>query len=513
MKKILLLGAGLLLITGLKAQSDILDAYQKYQEKKAKMQEVLNPERSLLPGVPTNEMLNTNRSSQDELYKLDSIIYEEEGVDDPMVLDPFEKEEFHYDENGNLIEEIIYEWNNPDQRWYGTERYTFSFNSSNQVIERVNYKPGASEGEWQRDRRATLEYNADGDITDQIFSEWHNAGQQWRNELWIQNSYLSPGLVDTVYIQSWSIGQGHWNPSFLETFHYNTDEQVTERLTHNWNSSQDEWVLDSRLVNTYDDDGLRIVTSFQNYAEDDDTWEEMTRTEFMYDEWGNVEENVFYSLNNQGEFQPQVLEVFSWEVERLLDRTSFIYDSFAEEWVPNFFHIYVYDDNGVPVLEEVNFQFDEGTWLPVIENRFDFNEDVTLAEVWSPDNISFRELPENWFSHKIRQIESVDVFFQPGTVLNRETFYYTEIEPTSVNEIKPVEASVFPVPASEEINFIWEGLSETMDVAIFDLSGRLVMRATVSKNKGLSVENLLPGIYIYHLADGENSVQGKISIH
>ncbi len=513
MKKILLLGAGLLLITGLKAQSDIFDAYQKYQEKMAEFQEILNPERSLSTDAFTNEVLNTNRSSQNALYKLDSIIYEEEGANEPMVLGPFEKEEFHYDEDGNLAEEIIYNWNNPDREWIGMERITYSYNSLNQLIERVSYNPGANEGEWRRDRRTTFEYNADGDITGQIFSEWHNSGQQWRNELWIQNSFLSPGILDSVYIQSWSIGQSQWNPTFLENYHYNADDQLTERQTYNWNTSQEDWIQDSRLIYTYDDTGNLIVTSFQNYLEEDESWEEMTRSELMYDEWGNIEEEKFYSRNNQGVFEQDVLQLFTWEVDRLLDRTSFIYDSFAEEWVPNFLHIYVYDDDGVPVLEEVNFQFDEGTWTPVIENRFDFNQEVTLAEVWSPDFFSFREVPENWFSYKIRQIESVDVFFQPGTVLDRETFYYSEIEPTTVKEIQHVEVSFFPVPASEEINFTWEGLSETMQIAIFDLSGRLVKRADISKNQGLSVQNLLPGMYIFHLSDGENHAQGKISVH
>lgn len=367
---------------------------------------------------------------------------------------------------------------------------------------------------WQRPTRYTYQYNSNGDLIEQIISEWRNGSQQWRNELRFNLTYIATGQVETTTIYSWSISQGDWVPTFFEEFKYNDEDLLTAQFGFSWSVSQQEWVDDSRLLITYDDEGNPIVRSSEVYIQSNNNWREIYRTENEYNDRENLIEEVIYRVNNQDTFEMYSHEEFSYnDADRVIEQVSSLYDSFSDEWVPNFLNAFEYDDNENPVREIIHFQFEEGEWTAVFANNYEYNNDVLMRDVWSPGEFYLTDLPFDQVVNKLLVSNTEDLFFQPGLLLERETYYYSELQPSSTGDLQKIGFSVYPVPASDAVYFDWEEVAERMDVIIFDMSGKVLQRATLSRHEALSIENLRPGTYIYQLSFGEKSLRGKLSIH
>ncbi len=75
---------------------------------------------------------------------------------------------------------------------------------------------------------------------------------------------------------------------------------------------------------------------------------------------------------------------------------------------------------------------------------------------------------------------------------------------------------VYPNPSSDgRINIVFEEGNAIRDIAVQDMSGRIVKRITGVTNNNIQIENLTAGIYtlqIFERATGEQSVQ-KIVIN
>lgn len=68
---------------------------------------------------------------------------------------------------------------------------------------------------------------------------------------------------------------------------------------------------------------------------------------------------------------------------------------------------------------------------------------------------------------------------------------------------------VYPNPSNSEFYFNWNG-SESLDVQVFDLQGRLVRSNTLSKGKSLNMSNLQAGIYLAKAKLNDQEVVKKL---
>jgi hypothetical protein len=513
MKYYLFLLIGLLCCSGVISQSEIQYDYSEMRQTQSDIRQQLSGQPEYLHSFFELRGQINHLSSQSGQFKMDSVIYEDEGVDDPTILQPYDKEEYRYNDDGQLIEEIFYEYSRSEEHWTPIERNTFQYDAEGKLTEWIIYDFSENNQSWERSTRYTYQYNSNGDLIEQIISEWRNASQQWRNELRFNISYIAAGQVETTTIYSWSISQGDWVPTFFEEYEYNDEDLLTAQFGFSWSVSQQEWADDSRLLITYDDDGNPIVQSNEIYIESDELWREMLRTENQYDDKGNVIEEVTFRVNTQDVFEKYYLQEFTYDDEdRIIEQVSSLYDSFSDEWVPNFLNSFEYDDPGNPLRETIHFQFEEGQWTPVFANIYEYNPDVLMRDVWNPGTFFLTDLPLDLVVNKLLVSSTEELFFQAGLLLDRETYYYSEVMPSSTSDLEKMGISVYPVPASDAVYFGWEGMSEKMEVVIFDMSGKAIQSGSISRYEALSVEKLSPGMYIYQLSDGQNSIRGKLSI-
>ncbi|RYD59514.1 MAG: T9SS type A sorting domain-containing protein [Sphingobacteriales bacterium] len=104
----------------------------------------------------------------------------------------------------------------------------------------------------------------------------------------------------------------------------------------------------------------------------------------------------------------------------------------------------------------------------------------------------------------------VTVEFTDGTTIRHTTFIVTK-QPTSVNNVSKQNdgISMYPNPASNELNVIFEANSNIKNLAVYNLIGKPVMVYKVTDNNSakLNIESIPSGVYFLRFIDA----QGRVS--
>lgn len=89
------------------------------------------------------------------------------------------------------------------------------------------------------------------------------------------------------------------------------------------------------------------------------------------------------------------------------------------------------------------------------------------------------------------------------------TFIVTSNAPSSVGNVSRTseELSVYPNPATSEINFVYDGSSEIKTAAIYNIIGKVMAVYRVNgNNANMSLENMPAGIYFLRLANAQGQL-------
>jgi hypothetical protein len=125
-------------------------------------------------------------------------------------LEIFEKVEYFYNTNNNLIKELYFEWFNA--KWDSSIQLLYEYNHDNNLISTTVQSYVSSN--WENEARTTNTY-------DQTGNQITSLNELWQNNLWINSSivynYYSPeNRRDSLLLQKWdgNIWQNYWRTSF-----------------------------------------------------------------------------------------------------------------------------------------------------------------------------------------------------------------------------------------------------------------------------------------------------------
>jgi hypothetical protein len=237
-------------------------------------------------------------------------------------------------------------------------------------------------------------------------------------------------------------------------YSYNTNGDLTLILDYYRDESTDLWVL--AWKNIYSFNTKRQQTQQLEYFLDEKTseWVADSKIEYMYDENGNMSEYLVYNRN----------------------QTT---DQLELDWKRD----YTY------------------------ENNYSFNDLI------SPFLYLYQV---NYYHHKMTG-QSTSMWNKSTSAWNHPiynaTYYYSELNTTSVNSLELKLAEIYPNPASEHINFHFTGIDNQAKFEMFDLQGRKVLSENVLNGGKLDVRQLIKGFYFYYIFTTENQQSGKLIIH
>jgi hypothetical protein len=404
---------------------------------------------------------------------------------------------------------------------------------------------------WQNDYKDEYLYDAEMKNTAWVEKEWNLTANSWdiisKTELGFDNSdrinsmimyerdeltqvikkvskflvvYNSEGMQETMSMSSSEDDGVTWILEMKQINHYNEAKQLTK--TDIWGLDEDlgELILNMNLVNTYTGSGKINTASMTVLDEGDEIpW---SITEYKYDSSEKLtaiehsmisfltftmekSSRILYQYNASGNRTAEINSKWNGTTWVDEDKTEYGYNSAGDVSTE------IYSTwNGTSWIEESKDEYTFGTTnfsevaFPQIDfmmdifssflNFFGINESIDFSYVKAPAGAnSFEMINGNWVNTE------------------KTTFHYSGGTSTNINEFENSMVSVYPNPASEQVNFNWKGNFDNLSLEMYQNTGAKVMEQITYSGKPVSISKLENGVYFFRLLNGDDIIfKGKL---
>ena len=399
------------------------------------------------------------------------------------------KDEYTYDGNGNQIQNISYEWNG--SQWVILWKYEFIYDANHNQLQEVNYDWDGSN--WVNSYKSEFVYDLDNNMTQSISyygSElpdgvWINGNKNefvydengnlvqnisfsWYNEIWENTSKTEFILNDAgTNIQTIQYGWEGDNWASLDKYEYvyDTNQNISQVVISEWNSI--EWMEAAKYEFRYDANQNMILSNLIYFFEDQLIT--FMKEESVYDDFGNRISYSFYTIDDESE---EFTLTPIWKEE------------------------YVYDNS---------FTFDD-LILPFMPGDLESDTEFDVEMVFQMDiNLMFK--------HKLTQLTYYEGDGDSWLKSGDYTVYYSEQNITGVKDLNVANnVNVYPNPATNQITFNIDASVDQLKVDFYDIQGKLVLSQLSNNNKPVLIESLNEGLYFYRLSENQNFYSGKFMV-
>jgi hypothetical protein len=220
---------------------------------------------------------------------------------------------YQYDTDGNVIEEIVEEWDFDDFRleerytwtydtqgrlsgellelwggaWVEFSRLVYTVDGQSNLIEKKEQRWNGST--WDEYWRETNSYDAQSKPVSKIEQFWN--GVSWENDIRRIYTYDAQEMLTMEEVQDWDINGGNiWKDYFRYNFTYDVNENMTSMLSQNWFSNV--WYDYKLFSYTYNIDDM--ITGQLEQLWTANAWMNSYQSTFEYDSQGNFTEETGY---------------------------------------------------------------------------------------------------------------------------------------------------------------------------------------------------------------------------
>ena len=288
-----------------------------------------------------------------DFEKLDSTI--NQTVVDGQ-LQNFYKEFFEYDDNGNVIQNIDYNWNAQTQAWVNDQRWDFAYNEAGLVTMVTGYI--WSSGQWALNTRETVSYDENGNAIEYLVQQRNVDAGQWVNDFRRVRTYSAGNRLTSSSEFIWS--GSAWVPLSLTNYDYNQQGQLIQEMEYVLIDNNQ--VGSERRLYGYDSNGNRTEQLIQTWSGE---WDNQTQYLYTYNENNQLTEEVIRRYQDG-----------AW-----VNETRFLYTySFTVEESNLLLPVFFYEFNGetdVNALannQEFSWNSTNNTWELIAERQLSFSE-------------------------------------------------------------------------------------------------------------------------------------------
>lgn len=217
---------------------------------------------------------------------------------------PISRGLFTFNSDGLKLSSTYQNWDGTD--WVNIDRVLYSYNPENQVLSYTyqtwdgsvftdnlrylytydangllltNTSQISSLGVWENNYLVTNEYTASGSLSLYLYQVWD--GSSWENDNQYVYEYDASGNKILSLYQNWSAGV--WLDYSQELYNYDELSGLLSYYVIQY-SILGVWEDYYRYIYDYTEDDFESAITFQTYTTD---WENLSRTLFVYDEFGN----------------------------------------------------------------------------------------------------------------------------------------------------------------------------------------------------------------------------------
>ena len=456
------------------------------------------------PFLNTKTKPNTKQGNTSKANKqcLDSIVTYQNNK-------PYMKDIFEYDNNGNLLLWIFYEWNYETNNWRYPSKceYTYDNNGNRTMLihywwnnETNNWEEGDYKYEWTYDNKGNLileiyycrttcdhdskreyEYDNNGNCTLQIYYWWDNATNNWRERFKEEYTYDNKNNLILEIYYGWNYETNNWENPFAWGYTYDNSSNRIKMIICRWNNETNNWEESKvQFEWTYDNKDNLILEIEYGYSTDPYY---NIKKEYKYDNKNNLILNICYRWND---------EPNNWEE-----------GIYKYEWM--------YDNKGNLILE-IYYWWDNETYNWREENKSESEYDLTysITDLIFDFDDWYELLMINTMNNMITKI--IFLTFPIGDS-STCSFYWSSKE-IGISETTKDNSSikVYPNPTTGELT-IDNGQLKINNVEIFDIYGKLLSfhhLITSSSHHLINISHFPTGVYFVKIRTEAGEIVRKI---
>ena len=385
------------------------------------------------------------------------------------------RNEYSYNEDGSMAKYLNLRWDEDADDWGNKYREVYNYDEDGNQIGSVSHRWDETNELWTPDDSSFNVYNEAG-----LLSEY--SGYEWKTDRWVIRYYSSytyeeHGWVDEHITRMWYEDDQEWKNNNKWVYTWNTVGQMLTKIRYDQEVYEGPWLEDNKNENTYNSENLLLTTSSARWATEQ--WEIYYSDTMDYNASGWLTEDRGYALDEG-----------NWRTD---DRYTYSYDASGN------------------VIEYINSSWDRNALeLAVYEKdlfTYDLSHsmtDIVLPDVdsdWN-DNLlmdQFLNIPQSIHVLEWRNNDWEDY--------EKSTFFYSEknVEGVGVEEQERAMVRIYPNPVSDQLHMDLPEGASSATLALYEVTGRQVLRRQVNAGASLSLTTLPAGIYLYSL-----TVDGKI---
>ena len=166
------------------------------------------------------------------------------------------KTDYIRDVNGNVTEELFFNYNGGSWQLNGKMVYVYTGNVVTEMINQTTMNNGIT---FDNSAKQTYAYDQNGNPIEQIFLVWNNGAWDQLNK----STYAYDASNNCIQILSYNINGQNWDESFKEDMVYNGTNDIT--LYESFMKQGSNWSPQYKMANTYDLPLLQVLNVPSDY--------------------------------------------------------------------------------------------------------------------------------------------------------------------------------------------------------------------------------------------------------
>jgi hypothetical protein len=217
-------------------------------------------------------------------------------------------EEFTYDASGNMIQEVFHNYNHDAEEWDAEWKLELTYDNGN-ITEEISYNWDLTGEVWVEETRYVNEYDGEGNPLQTTLYEWEN--DEWQETLMFEYERDAEGRITRLVYSDFETGE--WEQFFRIEYSYDTNSNVTEEISSFFEDG--DWVLFDKNEFTVDESYLseevltpygfgfvfaftNMLTGLEYYLHDGSDWNIDSRSTLYYSEFTDIDPDNFTLIIN-----------------------------------------------------------------------------------------------------------------------------------------------------------------------------------------------------------------------
>lgn len=348
-------------------------------------------------------------------------------------------------------------------------------------------------------------------------------------------SQVEKTRLDSMFTISYS-PTGSWTVNSRRTYEYNQAGQMSLSTLDYYDEETQDWTGHRRTESEWDEQGRLIKNNiFKKRSEFMDLILDQYE-QLYYDDQGRLTQVLAFARDGVGWIRTD-RDDFAYHENGVIKRVTDFYRVGESEWMPNYFMeydldnlgnigqmtfyniidgapnaegrtIYHYNDQG-DMIECNHYLYTNGDFLLASQQSYTHDTLVPRTSLIIPHLYPFEEYLLN---HKLTQVDSLEYVAssQVFSLKSRDILYYSGgSSGTNPVRSEPI-IRVFPNPVGDHL--FLEGSADLWpaEFSIYNQAGQVLIKMRINSSGSVSLSNIPPGFYFYHIQSRDNHHYGRL---